>query len=145
MPYQESIIIKRPLEDVFSYMDDIEREREWQPNLREVGQNPEGQPGVGTEKRYVSEFMGRRFENTYVNTVYEPNRRVGYTIKPGSDLRGQGEITWEKVEEGTKVTMQVAPKVGGFMKFMPKSVLEAMFSKELQTTLRRLKQRLEAT
>ena len=145
MPYQESIIIQRPVDEVFAYMDDIEREPEWQPNLREVAQTPEGQPAVGTEKRYVSDFMGRRFENTYVNTVYEPNRRVAYIIKPGSDLKGEGEITWEAVDGGTKVTMEVAPKVSGFLKFMPKGVLEALYSKELQATLVRLKKHLESS
>ncbi len=145
MPYRESVVIERPVEDVFSYMDDIEREPEWQPNLREVAQSPAGQPGVGTEKRYVSEFMGRRFENTYVNTVYEPNRRVAYTIKPGSDLQGEGEIRWEAVQEGTKVTMEVSPKPTGFLKFLPNGVLETMYSKELRTTLARLKECLEAS
>ncbi len=143
MPYEESIVIERPVEAVFAYMDDISLEREWQPNLRDAIQTPPGQPDVGTEKRYVSEFMGRRFDNTYVNTEYEPNRRVAYTIKPGSDLQGTGEILWEQVDGGTRVTMRVEPKARGFLRFMPRGVLEAMYSKELQGTLARLKRCLE--
>jgi uncharacterized protein YndB with AHSA1/START domain len=76
--YESSIIIDCPVDKVFEYMQDIDREREWQPNLREAEQTPEGEPGIGTRRRYVSEFMGKRFENVYVNTVYEPNRRVAY-------------------------------------------------------------------
>ena len=46
LKYEYSITIKVPVEDVFAYMQDIEREREWQPNLREASQLTEGEPGV---------------------------------------------------------------------------------------------------
>jgi hypothetical protein len=74
--YDCSIIIERPVEEVFDLMQDINREHEWQPNLREAEQIPEGEPGVGTRRRYVSEFMGRRFENVRRRPSQTPRRRV---------------------------------------------------------------------
>lgn len=144
LEYESSITIARPPAEVFDYMQDIEREREWQPNLREAEQTPPGEPGVGTRRRYVSEFMGKRFENVYVNTVYEPNRRVAYESDAKSDTQAQGEITWEAVESGTRVTMRFKAKVGGLLRFVPKSLVASVAQKELGDALARVKARLEA-
>jgi carbon monoxide dehydrogenase subunit G len=144
LEYEESIVIERPIEEVFSYMQDIDREHEWQPNLREARQVPAGEPGVGTERRYVSEFMGRRFENVYINTVYEPNRRVAYRTAAESDTQATGEIVWEAVDNGTKVTMRVEADVGGLLRFVPKGTIASLARKELLDSLRRVKGLLEA-
>jgi uncharacterized protein YndB with AHSA1/START domain len=141
--YECSIVIASPVERVFAYMQDIDREREWQPNLREARQVTQGEPGVGTERRYVSEFMGKRFANAYVNTVFEPNRRVAYESTPDSDTQASGEITWEEIEGGTRVTMRVQAEVGGLLRFVPKAIVESVGKKELMDALGRVKQRLE--
>jgi uncharacterized membrane protein len=143
--YESSIIIDRPVDEVFEYMQDIDREHEWQPNLREAEQSPEGAPDVGTRRRYVSEFMGKRFENIYVNTIFEPNRRVAYKSAPGSDTQAQGEITWEPVENGARVTMRVAIEPGGLLRFVPKSLIVSLGEKELADALARAKARLESS
>ena len=142
--YEESVVIKRPVEQVFDYMDDIEREPEWQPNLRQVKQTPAGPAGVGTERHYVSEFMGRRFRNTYVNTAYEPRRRIAYRTTRTSDVQAEGEIEWRAIDAGTEVTMRVTPQVPGFLRLLPRGARERLFTGELRTTLARLKGRLEA-
>ncbi len=144
LEYESSITIARPPVEVFEYMQDIEREREWQPNLREAEQTPAGEPGVGTRRRYVSEFMGKRFENVYVNTVYEPNRRVAYESDPKSDTQAEGEITWEAVESGTRVTMRFKAEVSGLLRFVPQALVASVAQKELGDALARVKQRLEA-
>jgi carbon monoxide dehydrogenase subunit G len=142
--YESSVTIKSPVQTVFDYMQDIDREREWQPSLREASQSPEGEPGVGTERRYVSEFLGRRFENVYVNTSYEPPHKVVYRSTPESDTQATGEITWEAVDGGTKVTMRVEAKIGGLLRLVPKAVIESVGRKELNEALARVKKLLEA-
>ena len=144
LKYEYTTVINRPLAEVFDYMQDIAREHEWQPNLREAEQTPEGEPGVGTRRRYVSEFMGRRFENVYVNTVYEPYHRVAYTTAPESDTQATGEVVWESVDGGTRVTMRVEADVGGVMRWVPKGVIASVGKKELADSLARVKALLEA-
>ena len=145
LEYDCTAVINRPLKEVFDYMQDISREHEWQPNLREAEQVPEGEPSVGTKRRYVSEFMGRRFENVYVNTVYEPYRRVAYTTTPESDTQATGEVVWEAVDGGTRVTMRVQADVGGVLKLVPKGVIASVGRKELSDSLARVKALLEGT
>ncbi len=143
MRYQEQIVISSPVATVFEYMDDVAREPEWQPSLVEASKEPVGQTVVGTRKRYVSEFMGRRIENTYVTTLFEPNQRVIYETGPGSVLKAKVELLFEAVETGTRVTMAVQGKPTGPLRFIPQSLLEGVFRKELQGSLGLLRRNLE--
>ncbi len=145
MPSHEaSIFIRRPLADVFAYMDNISHEREWQPKLVEAEQEPPGPTRVGSRRRYVSHFMGKRLVNTYVVKVYEINRRIICESTPDSVLRATTDIRWEEAEGGTTVTMALEGSASGALKFVPRRILEATFESEVTTALARVKQQLEA-
>ncbi len=139
-----SIIVRRPVAEVFEYMNDVSRESEWQPQLKEAEQIPPGPVTVGTKRRYVSEFMGKRLENVYVITTYEENSRVVCETTKDAVMSATSDIHWEAVEDGTKVTMALEGKPSGALRFLPSSILEATFEKEVSGALSRLKQRLEA-
>lgn len=139
-----SIHIDRSPQEVYDYMDDVSREGDWQPNLRSASQDPPGPSRVGTRKRYVSEFLGREIENTYVVLEVEPGRRLVSETTPESAASVRTEVTWEREGGGTCVTTTVEGKPRGFMKLMPRTVLEAAYRTELSSSLRRLKERLEA-
>lgn len=142
--HAESIIIERPLRDVFAYMDDISREREWQPYLLETEQVPPGPTAVGTRRRYVSVFVGKRVENTYVVKAYEPERRVTLESTPDSAVRGATEIRWQAVGDHTRVTMSMEGEPAGMLRFVPRALLEGAFAREIRVALGRLKERLES-
>ncbi len=125
-------------------MDDVTREREWQPNILEAYKDPPGQTVVGTRKRYLSRFMGKRIENTYVTKVFEPNRRVVYETTSDSVLQARAELLWEPVGDETRVTMSFEGKVGGVLRFVPGRILDAAYRNELESTLALLKERLES-
>ena len=143
MQFQHQVVIESAVSRVFSYMDDVSREPEWQPAIVEAEKDPQGDTAVGTRKRYVSEFMGRRIENTYVTTVFEPNARVSYETTPDSVLRAKVDLRFEPSGAGTRVTMAFEGKPTGPLRFVPRSVLESVYQKEFKSTLLLLKQRLE--
>lgn len=124
-------------------MDDVTHEPEWQPQLVEVEQIPPGPTGPGTRRRYVTEFLGKRLENTYVVLAYDPNRKVVLQTTPDSVLEASSEIRWEEVDDGTRVTMILDGTVSGPLRFVPDALLEATFEKEVRSALARLKERLE--
>ena len=142
--FEHQIFIRRPVSDVFAYMDDVSREREWQPGILEARKEPPGPTAVGTLKHYVSEFLGRRIENTYVTRVFEPDAHVVYETAPGSVLQARAELRWEPEGSGTRVFMGFEGKVGGPLRFVPQRMLEGAYRKELETTLTLLKKRLES-
>lgn len=142
--YEQSIFIARPTAEVFAYMDDLEREREWQPQLLEAEQTPPGPTAVGTRKRYVSEFMGKRILNTYVVCVYVPNRRIVCETTKDSVLAATSDVRWDDEEGGTRLTMTLEGSPCGSFRFVPAAMLERAFAKEVNGALDRLKERLEA-
>lgn len=139
-----TILISRPPEEVFAYMDDVSREREWQPNLLSAEQDPSGPTRVGSRKRYVSRFMGREIRNSYLVTEFEAGRRIVCEAEKGSAIEAQSEILWEAEGAGTRVTMYLDGKPKGFLKLVPKAALELAYREELESTLQRVKRRLEA-
>lgn len=142
--YSTSVLIRRTPADVYAYMDDVTREREWQPNLESAEQDPAGPTRVGTRKRYVSHFMGRRVENTYQVVELAPARRLVQETLPGSSARVRSEIRWSAVPGGTEVTLTVDATPTGLMKLLPSGLLEAATRKEMADSLARLRRILEA-
>jgi hypothetical protein len=136
-------VIKRSLAKVFAYMDDVTREHEWQPNIREAYKSPPGPTGVGTEKTYVSEFMGRSVRNTYLTTMFEPNVRVRYEAAENSIVQGRADFMWEEAEGGTQVTLTFDGMPAGILRFVPERIMAPLYQQELEESLERLKRVLE--
>ena len=142
-PY--SIMIARPVDEVFAYMDDVPLEPEWQPAIRTARAEPPGPTAVGTKKFYTSEFMGREIKNTYVAVVAEQNRRAVYETTTDSAVQATASFTWEPVEGGTVVSMALEGQPKGVLRFVPRAVLDRFYQQESEATLARLKSRLEST
>ena len=141
--HEQSIVIRRPLAEVFAYMDDVSLEREWQPHLLAAEQTPPGPTTVGSRRRYVSEFLGKRLENTYVVQLYEPETRIQLETTPDSVVQATTDIRWDAEGAATRVTMRLEGKPKGALRFVPRAMLEATFEKEVRTTLELLKEVLE--
>ena len=138
-----SVVIRRPIAEVFDYMNDVTREHEWQPHLVDAVQEPPGPSAVGSLRRYRSEFMGRSVENTYVIRAWEPRRRLTLETTGDSALEATSEVRWEAVPDGTRVMMTVEGKPKGAFRLVPRKLLEATMHKETEAALARLKERLE--
>jgi len=140
---ERSVTIARSVPDVFCYMDDVDREHKWQPNLRAASQSPRGPVGVGTVKRYTSVFMKKERHNAFRVTAYEMYVRVVYESTPESATQATAEVRWEQVPEGTRVTMSIDAAPGRALKLVPGKALESTTTKELQRMLALLKDVLE--
>lgn len=141
----ESVTVRRPRPDVVAYMDDVTREHEWQPSLIEASQDPPGPTRVGTQKRYVSEFLGKRVENTYEAIEVDPGSRVTYRTTRDSTLQATSEVEWADEGTDTRVTLSVDGRPTGVLRFVPKGIIEDASLRQLRDTLRRLKECLEST
>ena len=139
-----NIVVNRPIGEVFAYLDDVESESQWQPNLREAEKTPPGPSTVGTTKRYVSQFLGKRIENTYEVIEMGPGWRVVYRTTPDSSIEATSEVRCEPEGDGTRVTMVVTARPGGALRLVPKKLIEKASREEMAESLERLKALLEA-
>ena len=142
--YSVSVVIRRPVREVVAFMDDVDREREWQPHLREAWQEPPGPSRVGTRKSYRSHYLGKTLENTYVVRELDAGRRMVQRTTADSALDARVEIRWEEVPGGTRVTLDTTAKPRGLLRFMASSLLESSARAELESSLNRLRRILES-
>ncbi len=136
-----SVVIHRPVEEVFAYMNDISRWAEWNPGLIEASA-PEGPPHAGTRVREVFKFLGRRIESTFEIVEYEPNRKVTFRTVAGP-IPMTGTQTYEVIDGATKLTVSGEGEAGGFFK-LAEPVVAQMVRRQNQTGLDNLKDLLEA-
>lgn len=139
---EESIEIRRPVEQVFSFTTDAKSWPKWQSIIMEAEQTSPGPVTVGTMFRGTSRMMGRTMPWTAKATEFEANRRYGKNIDSGPVTIEQHNA-YLSVEGGTKFTILYDMKVGGFMKLMSPMITGSM-RKELKKSLGNLKKVLEA-
>ena len=110
---QVSIVIHRPLGEVFAFLSNLENNLNWRTGMIEARKISEGPIGVGTTYRLINNFFGRRVEG---DTEYELNRSYATVNKSGLPI--ETNRTFEPVERCTEVTFSVKAKIGGFVKLV---------------------------
>jgi uncharacterized membrane protein len=137
-----SVVINRPVEEVFAFVTRIESWNQWDTQLAEVKKTSEGPVGVGTTWQEVRHFMGQRMESSNEITEYEPNRKLSFKSTSGP-FPVEGGYTFESVEGGTKFTVKGQAETGGFFKLADPIVRRAVKG-QLETISANLKELLEA-
>jgi carbon monoxide dehydrogenase subunit G len=70
------ITIRRPIDDVFAVLTDVEKTGTWFPgNVREEWTSP-APHGVGATRHAIVKVLGRQTENDAVATEFDPPRRA---------------------------------------------------------------------
>lgn len=101
-----SIVINRPIEDVFAVLTNVENSEKWFPgNVKEWWTSPPPR-GVGSTRRARVKMGLMTSENDAVTTVYEPPHRAG--LKGTSkNAPFEAMLTFESVEGGTRLETNI--------------------------------------
>lgn len=137
-----STTIKRPVEDVWAVISNVENNPKWSSAALEAKQTSPGPIGVGTTARFVGKFLGRRIQSDSVVTEFEANRKYSFESKSGP-FPIKGSNTVEQIEGGTRVTATFDVEPGGFFKLAEPLVM-SMAKRQLQGDLDNLKDLMEA-
>ncbi len=137
-----STTIKRPIEDVWAVISNVENNPKWSSFALEAKQTSPGPTGVGTTARFVGKFLGRRMESESVITEFEPNRRLGSKNKSGP-FPLKGSTALEQIDGSTRVTGTIEGEPGGFFKLAEPLVI-TMAKRSLKGDLDNLKDLMEA-
>jgi uncharacterized protein YndB with AHSA1/START domain len=134
---EKSVIINRPVAEVFSFVTNEENTTKWQAGVESTqDEGPSNQ--VGSRYTEVRKFMGREMKTTLELTAFEPNAKWGAKVVKGP-VPYEAVSTFEAVDGGTKVTTRVEGEPTGFFK-----VAEGMVSGQLEKSLEEDFQRLKA-
>jgi uncharacterized protein YndB with AHSA1/START domain len=137
-----SITIRRPIEDVFAILTDVENTGKWFPgNVEEHWTSPPPH-GVGSTRHAVATMLGRRTENDAVTTEYQPPRRAAMkgtspnapflvTLEFAPDLDGT------RVDVTSEITLRGASRIVG-------PVVSAWYGRSWARGLANLKSMMES-
>ena len=139
---QATVVIGRPIEEVFAYVVNATTWPKWQEGLLETEQTSEGPVGSGTTFKGTNQMMGQKMEWTSEITELETNKKVGHKIISGS-MSVQQTLTFEAADGGTKFNLVAEGETGGLFK-MAEPLVNRMMKKQLEANLARLKEILES-
>jgi uncharacterized membrane protein len=139
---EESVIINRPLDEVFAFVADQTNAPKWQTGLVDVQRLTDRPLGIGTRHRFVRTFMGRKVEGSNEFTEYEPNRKVVFRNATGS-TNFKGEYMVEPDGDGTRLTSIVEIWSSGVLN-LAEPLMKRGFQRDVETNLTDLKVLLES-
>ena len=119
MKNESSVIIDRPLEQVWKLIVDFANYPKWDPVIVELRKTSAGTLGLGTtlevrrkDKRIIPERV----------IEYEPNRKFSFVITSGPVEGTIGTFSLENIEGKTRLTEAADLKFGGFYKLVGRFV-----------------------
>jgi uncharacterized protein YndB with AHSA1/START domain len=71
---EHSMLINRPIEEVFAFATDIDKLPQWNTLIVEAKKTTDGPMDVGTKIEIVNRLLGRQMKNTYEVTQFEQNK-----------------------------------------------------------------------
>ena len=140
--FELSIVINRPIEEVFAVLANLENDAKWRREWVEAKKTSEGPIGIGTRFSLLGEAFGRRFEAVYEVTRYEPNHITAWKTVSGP-LPLTFQRTCEPVEGGTHITIRYEAEIRGFFNLIKPLVISAG-KRALQGDFPKLKEMIEA-
>ncbi len=143
-PVVDSIEIARSPEEIFAYLDQLERHGEWQTQIVSVTRETEGPTGVGTRATDVRKTPAGKQSVTYEITEHDPPRKVSFRGTNGP-IRPVGTVTVEAVGEGrSRVTLELELRGHGLLGALIAPLAQRDARKHVPKDQQRLKERLES-
>jgi uncharacterized membrane protein len=138
---QHSVVIRRPVGEVFAFVADGENAMRWRPGVLDVSRQS-GQ-GLGAIYRQgVRGPGGRRIAADYEVTAFDPDRRIGFHAIAGP-VRPSGEYRFDGSPEGTTVHFSLDATLTGWKRLVMGRAVQSTMEAEMRT-LDTLKKILES-
>lgn len=137
---ERTVVIDRPIQQVFAYVTDQTKTPSWQAGLLEVRRTTSGPIGVGTKHTIVRSFMGRRMQAETEYVAYETDKLVTFRTTSGPPMRAS--YVFEAEPTGTRLTSRVELDGAGLFGLLD-AVIGAGLRREMKVALPALKALLE--
>jgi polyketide cyclase/dehydrase/lipid transport protein len=139
---ERSIVIRRPIEDVYSFAVSPETVSQWSAVPLEAKRLSGGSFGAGSTAHFVATFLSRRISATFEVTEYQPARRFVAKATSGP-FPIVNIMRFEPLGPAeTRMTQTIEAEPGGFLK-IAEPILVRLGGRRLQKSLANLKNLLE--
>ena len=138
---EKSIIINRPIDEVWKFISNVENIPKWNRGTRKGTVTSDGSIGVGSTVQYLRQFLGRQMIVELRVSEYVPNRVIGLQVSVGR-VTAQTGFTFESVEGGTRLTHPSEIELGGLWKLIT-PILIPMLERDGQEDMANIKRLIE--
>jgi carbon monoxide dehydrogenase subunit G len=119
--FEATVVIDRPIEEVFAFLADGENDKKFSPRVQEIAKTTDEPPGLGTVYASTVKDAGMTTKREFKLTEFEPPTRIrwaelsknlvvasegGYDLTPAGDGT---QLTVFNVLEGRGVGKLIAP------------------------------------
>ena len=141
--FELSIMIKRPIEEAFAVLANLENDVKWHSAFVETRNTSGGSLGVGASFLVFEGLLGRRTGGTvYEVTEYEPNRIAAWETVSGP-LQLKFWRTFERVDGGTRFAVRYEGEPSGFLR-LAWPLITRFVKRQQGGDMRKLKELMEA-
>ncbi len=140
---ERSIVIERPVSEVWDFVQDASKDAMWQTTLVESQVLTEGPRRVGTQVQEVRRFLGVQIPMTLELTEFEPEQKSSLKAVTGG-IPLSGGYLLEPQDSGTKLTVTGQLEAHRLFK-LAEPVFSRTTTRELEASLGHLKDLLEAS
>ena len=127
---QRSVVINRPVEDVFAFFTDPSNEPRWRTHLKEVA--AQGPVAVGSRVHQVVKGPGGRGIPADIEiTTYEPATRYAFRVVAGP-VRPVGEFRFAPDGDTTTVSLSLAADLTGLKRLLLSRSVQGAMDGEMQ-------------
>lgn len=141
---QDSVVIKKPVEEVFSYASNMENSPKIMENVVEIEKLTDGPLQVGSRFKETREIRGRKASAVIEFTDYTPNK--SYVVK--SEANGLKVVYYYDFVPadggGTRVDFKGDIHTSGLVMKLTKPIIRKILKKEDGDHLKKLKNLLES-
>jgi uncharacterized membrane protein len=138
---EKSVIIKKPVTEVYAYTQNIENSTKWEGDVISVRMEEGSDNVVGSRFTEVHKFISQEMKTTMeINPINENVKWAAKVIK--GPVPYDVTMIFTPVPEGTKFTISVEGEPKGFFKLADGMVINAM-EKSLEADQNHLKKILE--
>ena len=137
----ESVVIERPVAEVFAFAGTYENDPRWRAGVLEMRQDPPDGSGVGTLTREVMRVFGRRQVTAAKVVEYELDARTAFESVESS-LPVRGYRAFEAVDGDTRFTYELSAELSPLYRLLA-PILRPILQRQVAGDLQRLKALLE--
>lgn len=139
---EKSVVIHKPVEEVFGYVSAQDSYTKWQAGVQEVIEHGPRNT-VGSQFTEVRKFMGQEMRTTLELTEFVPNASWAAKVIKGP-VPYEVTMTFKSVADGTQVTTCVEGEPTGFFK-LAEGMVAGQLEKSLENDGLKLKEILEGS
>jgi uncharacterized protein YndB with AHSA1/START domain len=104
--FEASVVINRPIEEVFAFLADGENDPKFSPRVLEIAKTTEGPPGVGTVYASTVKDAGVKTKREFKLTEFEPPTRIRWAeVSQNLVMAPEGGYDFAEEDGATRLTV----------------------------------------